>query len=187
MGILELLVLAIGLSMDAFAVSVCKGLAIGRPSARGSVITGLWFGFFQALMPLIGYFVGLQLSSLIHAIDHWVAFVLLAAIGISMIAESRSKEDEDESPSLGIKAMFPLAIATSIDALASGIALAAVEGNIWWAVSFIGVITFSLSAAGVRLGAAAGSRYKSKAELAGGVILIAIALKILIEHLVEGI
>ena len=187
MGIWELFVLAVGLSMDAFAVSVCKGLAIGHPSVKGSVLTGMWFGFFQALMPLVGYFVGLQLSSLIHTIDHWVAFVLLAIIGISMIAESRSAKEEDESPSLSIRAMFPLAVATSIDALASGIALAAVEGNIWWAVSFIGIITFSLSAIGVRLGAAAGSRYKAKAELAGGVILILIGAKILIEHLADGL
>ncbi len=185
MGIGELFILAVGLSMDAFAVSICKGLALGHSSFKGSVIVGLWFGFFQALMPLIGYFVGIQLSVFVKAFDHWIAFVLLAAIGISMIMESRSKE-EDESPSLSVKAMFPLAVATSIDALASGIALAAVEGNIYWAVAFIGVITFCLSAFGVRLGSFAGSRYKSKAELAGGIILIAIGAKILIEHLVEG-
>ena len=186
MGIGELLVLAVGLSMDAFAVAICKGLALGKSSFKSAVIVGLWFGFFQALMPLIGYFVGLQLSDYIKAFDHWVAFVLLAAIGISMIVESRSKKEENESPSLNIRAMFPLAVATSIDALASGIALAAVDGNIYWAVSFIGIITFTLSAIGVRLGSLAGVRYKSKAELAGGIILIAIGAKILIEHLVEG-
>lgn len=187
MGIGELFVLAVGLSMDAFAVSICKGLALGHSSMKASAVVGLWFGFFQALMPLIGYFVGLQLSSLIQSFDHWVAFVLLAAIGISMIAESRSGKDEEESPSLSAKAMFPLAVATSIDALASGIALAAVDGNIYWAVAFIGVITFILSGCGVRLGSIAGDRYKLRAELAGGIILIAIGLKILIEHMVEGI
>lgn len=187
MGIGELFILAVGLSMDAFAVSICKGLAIGSASLKGSAIVGLWFGFFQALMPLIGYFLGIQLSSLIQSFDHWVAFVLLAVIGISMIAESRSSKDEEESPSLSVRAMFPLAVATSIDALASGVALAAVDGNIYWAVSFIGVITFTLSAIGVRLGAIAGSKYKSRAELAGGIILVAIGAKILIEHLSEGI
>ena len=183
MGIGSLFILAVGLSMDAFAVAICKGLAMGRSSLRGSVIVGLWFGFFQALMPLIGYFVGIQLSDLISSFDHWVAFVLLAAIGASMIAESRSKKEEEESPSLSVKAMFPLAIATSIDALASGVALAAVDGNIFWAVSFIGVITFLLSGFGVKLGSLAGVRYKSKAELAGGIILILLGLKILLEHL----
>ncbi len=187
MGIGELFVLAVGLSMDAFAVAICKGLALGRSSLRSSALVGLWFGFFQALMPLIGYFVGLQLSGLIQSFDHWVAFVLLAAIGASMIVESRTKDEESESPSLSAKAMFPLAVATSIDALASGIALAAVDGNIYWAVSFIGIITFILSAFGVKLGSIAGDRYKSKAELAGGIILIAIGLKILVEHLAEGI
>ena len=186
MGIGELFVLAVGLSMDAFAVSICKGLAIGRSSLKASLIVGLWFGFFQALMPLIGYFVGMQLSDLIQAFDHWVAFVLLAAIGISMIVESRSK-DEEESPSLTARAMLPLAVATSIDALASGIALAAVDGSIYWAVAFIGLTTFILSGFGVRLGAIAGSRYKSRAELAGGLILIAIGIKILPEHLIEGV
>ncbi len=186
MGIGELFVLAVGLSMDAFAVSICKGLAIGRSSLKASLIVGLWFGFFQALMPLIGYFVGMQLSDLIQAFDHWVAFVLLAAIGISMIVESCSK-DEEESPSLTARAMLPLAVATSIDALASGIALAAVDGSIYWAVAFIGLTTFILSGFGVRLGAIAGSRYKSRAELAGGLILIAIGIKILAEHLIEGV
>lgn len=186
MGIGELFVLAVGLSMDAFAVSICKGLAIGRSSLKASLIVGLWFGFFQALMPLVGYFVGMQLSDLIQAFDHWVAFVLLAAIGISMIVESRSKEEE-ESPLLTARAMLPLAVATSIDALASGIALAAVDGSIYWAVAFIGLTTFILSGFGVRLGAIAGGRYKSRAELAGGLILIAIGIKILAEHLIEGV
>ncbi len=187
MGIGELFVLAVGLSMDAFAVAICKGLAIGRTTLKSSMIVGLWFGFFQALMPLAGYFVGLQLSDLIGAFDHWVAFCLLGAIGVSMIIESRSRKEEEESPLLSWRAMLPLAIATSIDALASGIALAAVDGNIYWAVSFIGVITFILSSFGVKLGSIAGSKYKSKAELAGGLILIAIGLKILIQHCVEGI
>ncbi len=187
MGIGSLFILAVGLSMDAFAVAICKGLAMGKSSLRGSVIVGLWFGFFQALMPLIGYFIGIQLSDYIKAFDHWVAFVLLAAIGISMIAESRSKKEEEESPSLSVRSMFPLAVATSIDALASGIALAAVDGNIYWAVAFIGVITFFLSASGVKLGSIAGCRYKSKAELAGGIILICIGAKILFEHMAEGV
>ena len=187
MDIGSLFVLAVGLSMDAFAVAVCKGLAIGRTSLRDSAIVGLWFGFFQALMPLIGYFVGLQLSSLIQSFDHWVAFVLLAVIGASMIKEAFSRKEEGESPSLSFRAMLPLAVATSIDALASGVALAAVDGNIYWAVLFIGCITFMLSAIGVKAGSAAGERYKSKAELLGGIILILIGLRILIEHLVEGV
>lgn len=186
MGIGSLFVLAIGLSMDAFAVAICKGLAIGHPSLKASVVAGLWFGIFQALMPFIGYFIGIQFASLVSSFDHWIAFVLLLCIGVSMIKESRGK-DEEESASISFSSMFPLAIATSIDALASGIALAAVDGNICIAVSFIGIMTFALSASGVRLGAIAGSKYRSKAELAGGIILIAIGLKILLEHIAEGI
>lgn len=186
MGISSLFVLAVGLSMDAFAVAICKGLAIGHPSPKASIAAGLWFGVFQALMPLIGYFIGIQFTSLVSAFDHWIAFVLLLVIGASMIKEAFGK-DEEETASIGIRTMFPLAVATSIDALASGIALAAVDGNIFIAVSFIGLITFALSAFGVRLGAIAGAKYRSKAELCGGIILIAIGLKILIEHMAEGI
>ena len=186
MGLGSLFVLAVGLSMDAFAVAICKGLAIGHPSLKASVTAGLWFGIFQALMPLIGYFIGMQFASLVSVFDHWIAFVLLLCIGASMIKESRGC-DEEETASISFMTMLPLAIATSIDALASGIALAAVDGNIYWAVLFIGIITFILSAVGVRVGAVAGSKYRSKAELAGGIILIAIGLKILLEHLIEGI
>ena len=183
MGLLELFILAVGLSMDAFAVSVCKGLAMPKITFRKTLIVGAWFGGFQALMPAIGYVLGVQFRDKITAIDHWIAFILLGIIGANMIKEALSGECENESGSLDIKTMFLLAVATSIDALAVGISFAFLNVHIIAAVSFIGVTTFAISAAGVKIGNVFGTKYKSKAELAGGIILILLGLKILMEHL----
>lgn len=184
MGIIELLLIAVGLSMDAFAVSVCKGLATQKLSPRHYLITGLWFGGFQALMPLIGYFLGSAFEQYITAIDHWVAFILLGIIGVNMIKESFSKEVDDCGDSFAAKTMAVMAIATSIDALAVGITFAFMINSVShliFAVSAIGIITFTLSAIGIKVGNLFGTRYKSKAELAGGIILILIGIKILLE------
>lgn len=183
MGLLELFILAVGLSMDAFAVSVCKGLAMPKITLKKTLIVGLWFGGFQALMPAIGYFLGVQFRDKITAIDHWIAFILLGLIGANMIKEACSGDCEEENESLDIKTMFLLAVATSIDALAVGITFAFLNVRLLSAVSFIGVTTFALSAIGVKIGNVFGTRYKAKAELAGGVILILLGLKILLEHL----
>ena len=187
MGILELFILAIGLSMDAFAVAICKGLATYSLKKRHMLITGLWFGGFQALMPLIGYFLGTAFEAYVTAIDHYIAFVLLGGIGANMIKESFSKEEEETDASFGFKTMFVMAIATSIDALAAGISLAMdLKGNntyAYIAVLFIGIITFTLSALGVKIGNVYGAKWKSKAEFLGGVILIILGAKILIDHL----
>lgn len=190
MGIIELLLLAIGLSMDAFAVSICKGLATYELKKKHMLITGLWFGGFQALMPLIGYFLGTAFEKYVTTVDHYIAFVLLAAIGVNMIKESREKDEAEEDcgcSSFAFKTMFVMAVATSIDALAAGISLAMdLKGNntyAYLAVTFIGIITFTLSAIGVKIGNVYGVKWKSKAELAGGIILIALGTKILIEHL----
>lgn len=184
MGIFELFILAIGLSMDAFAVSVCKGLAMEKCSIKKAAICGIWFGGFQALMPMIGYFLGYQFKTYITSIDHWIAFILLAIIGANMVKESFSKDEEKADESMGVKTMFLMAVATSIDALAVGITFAFLpDTNIIAAVLFIGVITFVLSVLGAKLGNAFGTRYKGKAEFAGGVILILLGLKILLEHL----
>ncbi|MGM9647051.1 MAG: manganese efflux pump MntP family protein [Eubacteriales bacterium] len=182
MGIVELILLAVGLSMDACAVSICKGLALRKVNVRQMATVGLWFGGFQALMPLIGYLLASLFADFIRSVDHWVAFALLAIIGINMIREALSKEEEEADPSLGFKTMLVMAIATSIDAMAVGISFAFLNVQIIPAVSLIGVITFALSVAGVKLGAVFGDRFKSRAELAGGVILIALGLKIFIEH-----
>ncbi len=182
MNLWELLLLAVGLSMDAFAVSVCKGLSVSRASITHSLTTGLWFGGFQALMPLIGFLLGTQFESLITDFDHWIAFILLALIGGNMIRESRGGADKCNS-SFGWKAMLPLAVATSIDALAVGITFAFLQVQIIPAVSLIGAITFLLSAAGVKAGNLLGAKWKSGAELCGGIILILIGTKILLEHL----
>lgn len=182
MSIITLFTLAVGLAMDAFAVSVCKGLAMRKINIRKTFLVGLWFGGFQALMPLIGYFLGIQFKEKITAIDHWIAFLLLAIIGINMIKEALSDEEESTSASLEVKEMFVLAVATSIDALAVGITFAFLEVNIVEAVTVIGVVTFVLSAIGVKVGNIFGTRYKSKAEIAGGVILILLGVKILLEH-----
>ncbi len=184
MGILELLILATGLSMDAFAVSVCKGLAMKKLEFKNMAIVGLWFGGFQALMPAIGYFLGVQFKNQITAIDHWIAFVLLGIIGANMIKEACSKDDEEEvKANLDVKTMFMLAIATSIDALAVGITFAFLSVNLVHAVSFIGITTFILSAVGVGIGNIFGTKYKAKAEITGGIILILLGIKILLEHL----
>lgn len=182
MGLLELFILAVGLSMDAFAVSVCKGLSLGKIKTRDMCVAGLWFGGFQALMPFIGYYAGKLLAEQITQLDHWIAFILLALIGGSMIRESRG-ECEEVDAAMDVRTMFLLAVATSIDALAVGVTFAFLKVNIIPAVSFIGVVTFVCSAAGVKIGSIFGERYKSKAELCGGVILIAIGLKILLDGL----
>lgn len=183
MSLLSLFLIAVGLSMDAFAVSVCKGLAMQKINLRKSLIVGLWFGGFQGLMPLIGYLLGSQFEQYISAIDHWIAFVLLALIGLSMIKEALSKEEECADGSLAPKGMFVLAVATSIDALAVGITFSFLQVNIISAVAFIGITTFVLSAVGVKAGNIFGIRYKAKAEFAGGIILIFMGVKILLEHL----
>lgn len=185
MGFLELFLLAIGLSMDAFAVSVCKGLAMKKVTFRNAAICGVWFGGFQALMPAIGYLLGTTFEKYITSVDHWVAFVLLGLIGGNMLKEGFSREEEkEENTSFGFRAMLPLAVATSIDALAVGITFALLpEVNIFSAVGLIGVTTFCLSALGLKVGNIFGLKYKSKAEVAGGIILILMGLKILLEHL----
>lgn len=180
MSILELFILAAGLSMDAFAVSVCKGLSLGKINWKHMCTAGLWFGGFQALMPLAGYCVGRVFANMITKYDHWVAFVLLLLIGGSMIKESFEKEEQMDC-SMSAKSMLVLAVATSIDALAVGVTFAFLKVPILPAVSFIGIITFACSAAGVKIGSIFGMKYKSKAELCGGVILIMIGFKILLE------
>lgn len=183
MGLIELFLIAVGLSMDAFAVSVCKGLAMPKCTFKKAAIVGLWFGGFQALMPAIGYVLGAQFQETIASIDHWIAFVLLALIGGNMIHEALDNDEEEADASLDVKTMFLLAVATSIDALALGITFAFLKVNIIPAVCFIGIVTFIISFAGVKIGNVFGARYKNKAEIVGGVILILLGLKILLEHL----
>ena len=188
MGFFELFLLAVGLSMDAFAVSVCKGLCMKKADLKSMAICGTWFGGFQALMPLIGFFLGTLFADAIEAFDHWIAFGLLALIGANMLKEAFGKEETDscdiQGVDLSFKTMLVMAIATSIDALAVGISLAmAGDVNILAAVVLIGVITFSLSAVGVKIGNVFGSRYEKKAQFCGGVILILLGVKILLEHL----
>lgn len=183
MGMMELFLIAVGLSMDAFAVAVCKGLALRKVNLGQMALVGLWFGGFQALMPLAGYFVGVQFKEQITAIDHWIAFALLAIIGGNMIRESLSKEEECPDASLSVKAMLPMAVATSIDALAVGITFAFLQVDIGPAAALIGCTTFIISLAGVWIGNRFGSRYQNKATFAGGLILCLIGLKILLEHL----
>lgn len=185
MDLLTLFVTAVGLSMDAFAVSICKGLAMKKLSMKKALIIGLWFGGFQALMPTIGYLLGSSFEKYVTAFDHWIAFVLLCLIGANMIKEALSKdEDEKEAnDSVDVKTMLLLAVATSIDALAVGVTYAFLQVDIVPAVSFIGITTFLLSIAGVKAGNVFGMKYKSKAELAGGIILILMGTKILLEHL----
>ena len=182
MGSAELMILAVGLSMDAFAVAVCKGLAMKNMRIKDAVTVGLWFGSFQALMPLIGYYLGCSCDSYIEGFDHWIAFALLEIIGAKMIKESFGKVEEAK-PDISIRTMLLMAVATSIDALAVGITFAIVGADIFLSVSIIGVTTFILSFVGVKLGNVFGEKFKSKAELLGGVILILIGQKILLEHL----
>jgi len=178
----ELFVIAVGLSMDAFAVSIGKGLSVPRAKPSQAAAVGLWFGGFQAGMPALGYLLGSQFGSLITTYDHWIAFVLLALIGGKMILESRHA-GERVDPSFAARAMFPLAVATSIDALAVGVSFAFLHVDIVSAVAFIGVTTFVVSVLGLKLGNLLGARSKSRAEVFGGLILIAIGAKILLEHL----
>ncbi len=187
MGIGELLLLAVGVSMDAFAVSICKGLAMKKATLKASMTCGLWFGGFQALMPTIGFFLGTLFAAAIQAVDHWVAFVLLAFIGGNMLKEAFAKECdccEGHDADLSVKTMFVMAVATSIDALAVGISLAmAGNVNIWLAALFIGICTCGFSAVGVKIGNVFGSKFEKKAQMAGGFILVLLGLKILLEHL----
>ena len=183
MSILELIVIAVGVSMDAFAVSVCKGLSVRVLRPRYALSVALWFGGFQALMPLVGYFVGISFADYVTAFDHWIAFVLLAFIGANMIKESFETDSCDMDSDLSFKVMFAMAVATSIDALAVGISFAFLKMNIWTSILIIGVTTAAFSGAGICIGNLFGCRYKSKAEFAGGAILVIIGLKILIEHL----
>ncbi len=182
MAFLTILLLAAGLAMDAFAVSVCKGLALGRATNKSCTVVGLWFGGFQAAMPLIGYFVGMLFMEYIDKFDHWIAFILLVLIGANMIKEAFGNDDEKSDASLAFKTMLIMAIATSIDALATGIAIACDPTiNIYIAVVAIGLVTFALSFAGVKIGSIFGTKYKQKAELAGGIILILLGVKMLLD------
>ncbi len=183
MSLVELFLIAVGLSMDAFAVSICKGLSMQKLNLRHALIIGLYFGGFQALMPMIGYFLGVRFQNAITAYDHWIAFILLAVIGGNMIKEALDKEEETCDASVAVQDMLLLAVATSIDALAVGVTFAFLRVQILPAITFIGCTTFVLSVAGVKTGTVFGARYKSRAELTGGLILILIGLKILIEHL----
>lgn len=183
MGFIDIFLIAVALSMDAFAVSICKGLSVKKVSAKHMLTVGVYFGGFQALMPLIGFLLGFKFESFITSIDHWIAFVLLAVIGGNMIKEALSGEEEEVNDSFSFRTMLPLAVATSIDALAVGISFAFLGVDIVTAAILIGITTFVLSGAGVVVGNVFGSKYKSKAELAGGIVLILIGLKILLEHL----
>ena len=185
MTFVELLLIAIGLSMDAFSVSICKGLTTKHFSWRTALVCVLWFGSFQALMPTIGYFLGAQFQEMIEAYDHWITFGLLGLIGANMIREALSDKDEVSANdnSLGFKTMFFLAVATSIDALAVGVSFACIQVQLWSSVLIIGLTTFVLSAIGVRIGNVFGSKYERFAGIFGGIILILIGLKILLEHL----
>ena len=189
MGIGELLLLAVGVSMDAFAVSICKGLAMKKATLKAGMTCGIWFGGFQALMPTIGFFLGTLFADAIQAVDHWVAFVLLGIIGINMLKEALEKQEEcgcceEHNADMSVKTMFIMAVATSIDALAVGISLAmAGNVNIWLAALFIGICTCGFSAVGVKIGNVFGSRFEKKAQMAGGLILIVLGTNILLEHL----
>lgn len=182
MGLGELFVLAVGLSMDAFAVSVCKGLSVSKVCPRHVLCVGAYFGGFQMVMPLLGYLLGSQFSHLISRVDHWIAFFLLGFVGVNMIKEAMGPQEQMDG-SFGAAEMLPLAVATSIDALAVGVTFAFLQVNIMFAVCIIGITTFVLSGIGIKSGSTFGKKYKSKAELAGGVILICMGIKILVEHL----
>ncbi|MBQ1214612.1 MAG: manganese efflux pump [Tidjanibacter sp.] len=190
MDFVTLFLIAVGLSMDAFSVAICKGLSMPRATAAKCSVVGLWFGGFQALMPIVGYFLGVGFRHTIESFDHWLAFGLLAIIGINMIRESMEKEEENNScgccstNELSARKMFPMAVATSIDALAVGVSFAFLAVDIWTSALAIGITTFVFSFVGVKVGNIFGAKYKSKAELAGGIILILIGLKILLEHTV---
>lgn len=182
LSLFELFLIAVGLSMDAFAVSICKGLSVKKAEPKHALCVGIYFGGFQMLMPLIGYLLGTAFAAQIESIAHWVAFILLGLIGANMIRESLGNEDEELDDSFSFRTMLPLAVATSIDALATGVTFAALEVNIVPAVTFIGTTTFILSAIGLKIGNVFGSKYKAKAEFVGGCILVLMGLKILLEH-----
>ncbi len=183
MGLLELFAIAVGLSMDAFAVAIGKGLCLKKMEYRFALLTGLFFGGFQALMPVIGYFLGVQFKMYLTAIDHWIIFLLLLLIGINMIREANQVDEEDHCEVFRLKSMLALSVATSIDALAVGFTFAFLHANIALGASVIGLTTFCFSVAGVKIGNLFGMRYKARAEIAGGIILIFIGIKILLEHL----
>ena len=185
MNFIELLLIAVGLSMDAFSVSICKGLTTKKFSWRMAIICGLWFGLFQMLMPIVGYFLGAQFQEMIEAYDHWIAFGLLFLIGANMIREAiwGKKEEGEHNGALDFKTMFLLAIATSIDALAVGVSFACIQVQLWSSVLIIGLTTFLFSVLGVKIGNVFGSKYEKSAGVVGGIILILIGLKILLEHL----
>ena len=183
MELFEIVVIGIGLAMDAFAVSICKGLSMKKINWKKAIIIALYFGIFQALMPAFGYFLGSTFSSFVQNVDHWIAFILLAIIGGNMIKDSTDDEIEKRNDKVDVKTMVILAIATSIDALAVGVTFAFFEVNILLAISIIGIITFVLSLLGVIIGNKFGDKFQNRAELAGGIILIIIGLKILLEHL----
>ena len=183
MGAIEILLISIGLAMDAFAVSVCKGLAMKKMSWKKAIIIGLYFGIFQAVMPVIGYFLGTTFEKFITYVDHWVAFILLVGIGINMVKEAFNKESENRNDNVDVKTMLVLSIATSIDALAIGITFACLKIHIVMPVITIGLITFIISVIGVKIGNQFGDKYGKKAEIMGGVILILLGIKILLEHL----
>lgn len=183
MNLIELLLLSIGLAMDAFAVSICKGISMKKMEWKKSCIIGLWFGGFQALMPVIGYFLGTTFESFVTNIDHWIAFILLSFIGINMLKESFCKENEESESDMSFKTMLILAIATSIDALAVGITFAFLKVDLILAICLIGITSFVLSIFGTKVGNKFGNKYEHKAEMIGGIILILLGLKILLEHL----
>jgi putative Mn2+ efflux pump MntP len=183
MSTFGLIVLSIGLGMDAFAVSICKGVSFKKMDWKKSIIIGLYLGIFQAVMPIIGYFLGTSFESKITSIDHWIAFALLGIIGIKMIKESLKKEKEEINDSINFKEMIVLAIATSIDALAVGITFVFLNINLWFAITLIGIITFILSVIGTKIGNVFGDKYEKKAEFAGGLILILLGIKIVLEQL----
>jgi putative Mn2+ efflux pump MntP len=187
MDLFELFVIAVGLSMDAFAVAVCKGLSVYKLKKKHMLLTGLWFGGFQGMMPLIGYLLGSTFEKYITPIDHWVTFVLLGIIGINMIKESFEKDEDgdccsDTDGSFSVKTMFVMAVATSIDALAVGVSFAFLSVDLWVSVALIGITTFILSAIGLKIGNIFGNKYKSKAEFTGGIVLVLMGIKILVEH-----
>lgn len=197
MGLVELILLAIGLAMDAFAVSVCKGLAMKKITIKNMLICGLWFGGFQGLMPLIGYFAGIHFAAYIANIDHWVACILLLYIGIKMVKGAFSNDEDRIDDSLNVRIMFIMAVMTSIDALAAGVTLICLPARVFPDIpeyantlvgaGIIGIITFIISCGGVKIGSIFGTRYKKKAEISGGVILILLGCKVLLEHLIKGI
>ncbi len=185
MGIAELFIIALGLSMDAFAVSIGKGLSVQHVAPRHSLSVGMWFGGFQALMPLVGYFLGVSFASMVESVDHWIAFVMLGVLGFNMIREAMSEDEKEVQPDFSIHSMLMLAVGTSIDALAVGVSFAFLRVDIWSAVAIIGATTFALSVAGLRIGNIFGLRFKSKAEFMGGAVMMVMGVKILVEHLLS--